>query len=382
MNTTFKTIALAAAMLVGGAAHADINIGLISALSGGSAPMGASSLAGAKVAVEEINAKGGVNGEKLKLIERDDQAKNENGPLFAQELIKNQKVVAIIGQCNTGVVLPTIPVVQDAKIPMIVPCATGVGITYAKAGGVNPMIYRTSANDLVQTRMVMNEVKARGFDKIAILTDNTAYGELGHTELVKVAKELGRTIVADEKFAVGDKDMTPQLMKAKNAGAQIVLTWAIGPENAVVAKNRAKIGFKVPMIGSWTLSMRNFIDGAGKDGEGVSMPSTFLSASAKEGQQKAFSDAATKEYGAAILGSGPAAAQTYDAIYLLAAAIQQAKSTDGEKIAAALENLEKPVVGIVRTYNKPFSATNHDAQTADTTGMGVIKNGTAVMITK
>jgi branched-chain amino acid transport system substrate-binding protein len=381
MKLTFspvlKPLALAVAFVFSGAAHADINLGLTSALSGGSAPMGASSLAGAKVAVAEINAQGGVLGQKLVLIERDDQAVNANGPVFAQELIKSKNVSVLIGGCNTGVVLPTIPVVQDAKIPMIVPCATGIDITASK----NTFVFRTSASDEVQTRMVLQKAKESGLTKVALLADTTAYGSLGRTELLKVARELKIDIVADDRFAVGDKDMTAQLIKAKEAGAQLLISWGIGPENAVIAKNRVKIGLNIPMIGSWTLSMKNFIDGAGKESENVSMPSTFLIASAKPGKQQAFVVAAAKEYGGPV-GSGPAAAQSYDAVYLAAAAIEQAQSTDGTKIKEALENLRKPVEGIVRTYDKPFSAENHNAQTAASTGMGVIKNGVAVMVGK
>jgi len=370
--------------LLASSAHANINIGIVTPLTGGSAPMGQASFAGAKVAVAEINSKGGVTvdgkKEKLVLIERDDQAKNENGPLFAQELIKDKHIVAGIGGCNTGVQLPAISVYQDAKIPFIVPCATGVPITKPE----NTYVFRTSANDLIQTTKLVADAKARGAKKVALFTDTTAYGKLIHDELIARAKEQGVEIVSEQSFAVGDKDMTSQLLKAKEAKADFIITGCIAPEAAVIVKNMAKLKYKVPVSGSWTLSMTNFIDATKEKGlgDGVRMPATFLQFSAKGPKQTEFVKAAAKEYGDPILGSGPSSAQTYDAVYLLKAAIEQANSTDGTKIKEALENLEKPVEGVIRTYNKPFSKTNHNAQTAESTGMGEIKGGKALMITK
>ena len=267
---------------------------------------------------------------------------------------------------------------QDAKIPFIVPCATGVPITKPE----NTYVFRTSANDLIQTTKLVADAKARGAKKLAFFTDTTAYGKLIHDELMARAKEQGVNVVSEQSFAVGDKDMISQLLKAKEAGADFIITGCIAPEGAVIVKNMAKLKYKVPVTGSWTLSMTNFIDASKEDGNGVRMPATFLQYSAKGPKQTEFVKAAVKEYGNPVLGSGPSSAQTYDAVYMLKAAIEQANSTDGTKIKEALEDLEKPVDGVVRSYSKPFSKTNHNAQTAETTGMGEIKNGKALMIAK
>jgi branched-chain amino acid transport system substrate-binding protein len=168
--------------------------------------------------------------------------------------------------------------------------------------------------------------------------------------------------------------MTPQLLKAKEAGAQVVITYGIGPELAQIANGMVKLGWKVPMMGSWTLSMGNFIDNAGKNADGAIMPQTFI----QEGntpKRKSFIAAYQKAYKVDRIPSPVSAAQGYDSIYLLAAAIAQAKSTDGPKIREALEDLKAPIEGVVTTYNKPFSKTDHEAITANMPVIGKVNDG-------
>src|SRR5258708_16297664 len=136
--------------------------------------------------------------------------------------------------------------------------------------------------------------------------------------------------VAEEKFNIGDTDMTAQLLRAKQANADVVLTYAIGPELAQVDNAMAKLGWKVPLIGSWTLSMASFIDTAGANGDGALMPQTFIEMPTTP-KRKSFIEAYHKAYGGDRMPSPVSAAQGYDSAYLLAAAITQAKSTDSRK---------------------------------------------------
>lgn len=191
------------------------------------------------------------------------------------------------------------------------------------------------------------------------------------------------TAVATEKYNIKDVDMTAQLLKAKQAGAEVVLTYGIGPELAQIANGMEKLGWKVPLIGSWTLSMGNFIDNAGKNGDGTRMPQTFIQEPSTP-KRKAFIDAyvATFKPAGGRMPSPVSAAQGYDSIYLLAAAIKQAGSTDGPKVLAALENLNDKVDGVVTVYNKPFSKTDHEAITFENTVFGEVKGGHVVTVAK
>ena len=377
----FKLKALVAGVVLGfsmsGMAAEPIRIGVSGPFTGGSAPMGVSMRDGVRLAVNEINAKGGVLGRKIELVERDDEAKNERGVQVAQELINKEHVVATVGYINTGVALASQRFYQQAKIPVMNNVATGSIVTRQFANQPENYIFRNSANDTIQSAMIVDEaITRRGFKKPAILADSTNYGQLGREDLEKVLDKRGVKPVAVEKYNIGDVDMTAQLLRAKQAGADVVLTYGIGPELAQIANGMQKLGWKVPIVGSWTLAMANFIDNAGKNGDGTRMPQTFIQ-NPDTPKRKAFIDAYIKAYNppGGRMPSAVSAAQGYDSVYLLAAAIQQAGSTEGPKIAAALEDLKTPVEGVVATYNKPYSHTDHEAINFENTKFGEVRDG-------
>ena len=371
-------VALSAAVmsLSGLAMAADpIKIGVSGPFTGGSSSMGVSMRDGVKLAVDEINKAGGVLGRPLQVVERDDEAKNERGVQIAQELINKEKVTAAVGYINTGVALASQRFFQEAKIPVMNNVATGSIITHQFDDQPDNYIFRNAAHDSIQAPMIVEEaITRRGFKKVAILADSTNYGQLGRADLEKALELKGVKAVAVEKFNIKDVDMTAQLLKAKEAGAEAVLTYGIGPELAQIANGMTKLGWKVPIVGSWTLSMANYIDNAGPGGEGARMPQTFVQEPTTPKRQS-FIISYLKTFNPknARIDSPVSAAQGYDSIYLLAAAIKQAGSTDGPKIKAALEDLKAPVDGVVTTYNKPFTAKDHEAITANIPVFGEVK---------
>jgi branched-chain amino acid transport system substrate-binding protein len=381
--TFLKKTLMAAALLASFSAIAaePIKIGVSGPFTGGSAPMGVSMRDGARLAAADINAKGGVLGRQLQLVERDDEAKNERGVQVSQELINKEKVAATVGFINTGVSLAGQRFYQEAKIPVINNVSTGSVITkqFLPPDYKDNYIFRTSANDTIQSNMIVDEaVTKRKFTKVAILADSTNYGQLGRADLEKALAAKGIKPVAVEKYNIKDVDMTAQLLKAKQGGAQVVLTYGIGPELAQIANGMEKLNWHVPMIGSWTLSMGNFVDNAGKNGDGAVMPQTFI----QEGdtpKRKAFIAAYQKAYKVDRMPSPVSAAQGYDSIYLLAAAMKQAGTTDGPKVREALENLSEKVEGAVTTYNKPFTHDDHEAIKPSMVRMGEVKSGRIVL---
>ena len=379
LSTNLTAFALAFAAF--GAMAADpIKIGVSGPFTGGSSSMGVSMRDGVRLAADEINKSGGVLGRQIVLVERDDEAKNERGVQIAQELINKEKVVATVGYINTGVALASQRFYQEAKIPVMNNVATGSVITHQFDDQPENYVFRNSANDSIQAPMIVEEaITRRGFKKVAILADSTNYGQLGREDLEKALALKGIKPVAVEKFNIKDVDMTAQLLKAKEAGAEAVLTYGIGPELAQIANGMTKLGWKVPMVGSWTLSMANYIDNAGPGGEGARMPQTFIQEPTTPKRQS-FIISYLKTFNPknARMDSPVSAAQGYDSIYLLAAAIKQAGSTEGPKIKAALEDLKTPVEGVVTTYNKPFSKTDHDAITANIPVFGEVKAGKVV----
>jgi branched-chain amino acid transport system substrate-binding protein len=382
-DMSYKTQAFVAAALMSLAltsqAADPIKIGVSGPYTGGSAPMGVSMRDGVKLAVAEINAAGGVLGRQIQLVERDDEAKNERGVQIAQELINKEKVVATVGFINTGVALASQRFYQEAKIPVINNVATGTVITKQFEKEKDNYIFRTSAADKIQAKMIADEaVDKQKFTKVAILADSTNYGQLGREDLEKVLADKKVTPVAVEKYNIKDVDMTAQLLKSKQGGAQAVLTYGIGPELAQIANGMEKLNWQVPIIGSWPLSMGNFIDNSGKNGNGARMPQTFIQ-DGNTPKRKAFIEAYQKAYKVDRMPSAVSAAQGYDSILLLAAAIKQAGTTDGDKVRAALENLNTKVEGVVTTYDKPFTRDDHEAIKAGMVVMGEVKNGRVIL---
>jgi branched-chain amino acid transport system substrate-binding protein len=380
MKFTSRLTAVALACAAASAFAADpIKIGVDGPFTGGSSSMGVSMRDGVRLAAEEINKSGGVLGRQIQLVERDDEAKNERGAQIAQELINKEKVVAVVGYINTGVGLASQRFFQDARIPVMNNVATGSVLTHQFDDQPENYVFRNSANDSIQAPMIADEAVKRGFKKMAILADSTNYGQLGRADLEKALALKGIKPVAQEKFNIKDVDMTAQLLKAKEAGAEVILTYGIGPELAQIANGMTKLGWKVPLIGSWTLSMANYIDNAGPGGEGARMPQTFIQEPTTPKRQS-FIISYLKTFNPknARMDSPVSAAQGYDSVYLLAAAIKQAGSTDGPKIKEALEGLKAPVDGVVTTYNKPFTKTDHEAITANIPVFGEVK-GTRVV---
>jgi branched-chain amino acid transport system substrate-binding protein len=391
MRRTLATLLLTI-LAVPALAADSIKIAITGPFSGGSAPMGASMRDGAKLAISEINAAGGIDvgGRKLKvdIVERDDEAKNERGALIGQELASMADLSGVIGSVNTGVVLAGDKFLQEKGITKIItPAAGSASMTqWAKADGPKQLfIFRFAAHDGIQAAMVVEEAIKRKFTKVALLHDSTNYGVSGRDDLLANIKKQGDKVqvVATEKFNIGDKDMTAQLLRAKSTGAQAILIWGIGPELAAVSNGMAKIGMKVPLIGGWTLSMSNYIDNAGRNGNGTLMPQTFIEEPITP-KARDFIQAYHKQYGVQRIPSPVSAAQGYDAVYLFAAAVKQAGSTDSAKIRDALEDLREPVNGVIATWRKPYSkwdpsnVETHEAFRREQVVMGMVKDGRVV----
>jgi branched-chain amino acid transport system substrate-binding protein len=233
--------------------------------------------------------------------------------------------------------------------------------------------------------MVVEEAINRKLTKVALFADATNYGASGRDDMLDQIKKQGNKleVVTIEKWAIGDKDMTAQLLKSKSLGAQAILIWGIGPELAAVSNGMAKLGLKVPLIGGWPLSMSNYLDNAGANGNGTLMPQTFIEAPITP-RAKGFIESYHKAYGVTRIPSPVSAAQGYDAVLIFAAAVKQAGSTDSLKIRDALEDLKEPVDGVIALWKKPYGkwdptdVTTHEAFRREQTIMGMVQDGRVV----
>lgn len=361
-----------------------VKIALTGPYTGGSSAMGISSRDGAKLAIDKINAQGGINigGKmmKIEVIERDDEGKNERGALIAQEISGMADVSAVLGTVNTGVAVAGDKFYQDAKkVKLISPAAGTASMSqWSKVPKGELYIFRFSANDGIQAALVVEEaVNKLGFTKLAIIHDSTNYGVSGRDDLLNNLKKYPNVqVVAVEKFNIGDKSMRGQITKIKESGAQAILIWGIGPELAAVANDKQALGLNIPIIGGWTLSMSSYLDNAGKNADGTLTPQNYI-----EQPGKPFVADYYKAFNVKQMPSAMSAAQGHDAILVLAAALQQAGSTDSTKLKEALENLQTPVVGVIKTYNKPYATWDpakpetHEAFAIKDVVMAIVKDG-------
>lgn len=379
-TSSHRVFSIAATLLLSSfsfaASGADtVRIGVSCPFTGGSADMGISVRNGIRLAVEEINAwAGGVAGKKIELVERDDLANPEAGKKIAEELINKDKVSATIGICNTGVGQATIDSYQNARIPLIVAVSTGTPLTKKFAAAPEHYIFRVSPRDEVQAPFIVAEAVKRGFRKVAIFADTTGYGEAGKNDVEKALAAQNLNAVSVQRFALGVGDLSEQVNQARAAGADVVISYTVGPEAAVLAKSIAKQKWNVQIIGSWPLSWRNFIDPAGGAAEGALVAVSFIQQASFQ-RRNAFIAAYKQKYDTPIIPAPMAAAQGYDAMMILFYAIHQAQSDDPAKIKIALENLERPVSGVITTYDKPFSKSDHDALSGNMLVMGVVRKG-------
>ncbi|MDE2440869.1 MAG: ABC transporter substrate-binding protein [Betaproteobacteria bacterium] len=376
ISTTLSGIALCI-FIPAAQAEEPIRIAVTGPYSGPSSPMGQSMLAGVRLAISEMNLGGGLLGRQLVLVEKDDKGDPATGKQVVEEAIRQDKVVAGLGFINTGVALASLKSYQEARLPVIVNVATGSTVARQFTPPTIPdsYVFRNSASDDIQAAMIVREAIKRGrYSKVAIFHDSTPYGEQGRDQLTRELATLDLKPVAVESFNPGTRDLGANLQRARDAGAEAILTYAIGPELAVIANGRARIGWKVPMIGSWPLSLPNFIEVAGKNAEGARMPQTFVEAP-NNYRRTAFISAYHHADGSKRIPSAVSAAQGYDSALLLMAAINQAGSTEGGKIRAALENLQKPVYGVITTYSPPFTKDDHEALSDNMVLMGEIKQG-------
>jgi len=367
------TAALCTALGVQAQAATTLKVGVIGPFSGPSSDFGVLMLQGVQLAADEINAVGGYMGRHLELVIKDDQGIPDVGLKGSQELVA-AGVVATLGFCNTGVAQKSLDVFQNARLPLIIPCATGTPLT-TKFPAPESYIFRTSARDAIQAPYVVDDIIRRGWTRVAIFADTTGYGEAGlkDVEAALAAKNLKAVYVA--RFPLGVKDLHEELKAARDAGADVVFSYTVGVENAVIANGRKEMKWKVPQVGAWPLSFPFFINGAKDAAEGAMMAQTFIAEPNNE-RRASFLSAYKRKFNKPM-AVPMAAAQAYDSTYLLTYSLFGIRdgNVSGPALKAALENISRVYYGVVATYEHPFSLNDKDAVTENMLVMGKVSNG-------
>ncbi|VFR26306.1 Branched-chain amino acid ABC transporter, amino acid-binding protein (TC 3.A.1.4.1) [plant metagenome] len=368
---TFLSLAFAVlgpSLTAGVQAAEPIKIGLITALSGQSALAGESLTRGIQVAIDEINAKGGLlGGRPVQLVRRDDEANPAKGVVAARELIYKEKVAVIFGGLDTPVSMAVVPLVNQAKMPFMGAWAAGTPIT--KNGAEPNYVFRVSAVDeIVDQAMVDYAQKTFGTSKFGLIMVNNPWGESNQRGLVAALSEKGMQPVGSEKFEGSDVDVVPQLSRLRSAGADtLFLVGNVGP-SAQVVKSLARMGWKVPVVSHWGPAGGRFTELAGPGARDVHFVQTYSFFGKQSPVGEKVVAALKAKYpdikGPENITPAVGVANAYDAMQLTALAIEQAGSTDGDAIRQGFYKIGT-YDGLIKTYKQPFTATVHDALNKD-----------------
>ena len=324
----------------------------------GAAELGLSGLYGFQAAIDDLNAQGGVLGRKIVGVVRDDAGAPPKSIQNMNELIDNEKVAAVVGPTNSGNALAWLHIPQQKKVPVISHVATATDITARYAKEPQNYIFRVSMVDREQLALLAAyAVKASKSKNIAIIADTTGYGQAATKDLQEILTLHGLKPVGIEKFGPKDTDMTSQLAKLKAAGADMIITGSLADATAQVLKSMEKMDYYPGLLSTWGSINTPLVNIAGPK---LAEKTIFAASTTEDASDRA---AALHKRLVAKHPNMPAfvsAAQGYDAVMLIAAAIKQAGGTEGPKLQAALENLGA-VQGIIKTYEKPFSKEQHEA---------------------
>jgi branched-chain amino acid transport system substrate-binding protein len=365
------------------AAAQDIKIGLVAALTGASAQSGEAITRGLTIAIEEINAKGGLLGKKVVLVRRDDESSPPKGLAAARELISNEKVAALFGGIDSPVSLAIIPVVNKEKVPFMGVWAAATNIT---KNGANPnYVFRVSAqDDLVDVKLIKYAMTTYGVKKPGLVLINNPWGESNEKGLKAAAQSAGIGIAGIEKIEPTDVDMTAQLTRLRNAGADALILVANAAPGAQMMKARERMGWKVPVISHWGISGGRFDELVGPTAGEAHFVQTYSFFGNLNDTGKRVLTTMQSKYGVkspADVLAPVGTANAYDAMNLIARAIEKAKSTDGEAIRKAMYEIDS-YPGLIKTYKKPFGPNDHEGLGPDDYIMVKFEGGKIVPVGK
>ncbi len=353
-------------------ASAQIKIGAVLSVTGPASFLGDPEKKTLEMYVEAINAKGGVNGQKLQLVIYDDGGDANNARTFATRLVEEDKIVAMVGGATTGTTLAMMPAFEEAQIPFL-SLAGSVQVIEP----VRKWVFKTPHTDRMACEKIFEDLKKRNLTKIALISGTGGFGKSMNQECHKVAGQYGIQIIHDETYGPRDSDMTPQLTNIKNtAGVQAVVNPGFGQGPAIVTRNYRQLGITLPFYQSHGVASKQFIDLAGPAAEGVRLPAAALLVADKlpdSDPQKPvvvnYSRTYQQKTGQPVSTFG---GHAYDGLMILVAAMKRAGSADKAKVRDEIEKT-KGYIGTGGVVN--MSPADHMGLDLSAFRMLEIKNG-------
>ena len=322
---------------------------------------------------EQINKAGGINGHPLEVIIEDSKSDETQAVLSAKKLLERDNVLAIIGPSTTGESMAVVPIMNNAKTP-IISCATGAGIT--QPVNERHWIFKVAQYDFSVAEALYAYMKKQGISKVGIMTISTGYGDAGRKALHDMAPTYGISIVADEKYGPKDSDMTTQLIKIRAAGAQAVINWSVGPGQVIVTRNWNALKMGIPLYQSHGWGSKKNIELAGKAAEGVIAPLGRIVVWDKlpdKNPQKALLKKFSQDYEAMYKSEpGTFGGHAYDSTMMIVEALKKV-GPDKNKIRDYIETKIKNWPGTGGIFN--MSPKDHCGLDKNAFEMVIVKNG-------
>lgn len=336
-----------------------IVIGIINCLSGFGADMGLAGRQGAGIAVDEINAAGGINGKKIELIYRDDESTPQKAVSAANELIFKQGVKVIMGTNMTHVANAINKIVNDQKVFFLTIGSGKVLVNPSQYPYTFRLNVATDKEAIVLVKYVVETLKAK---KIGTFRDSTAFGQTGLASVMDALKPYKIEPVAQEIYNPGDTDMTGQVLKLKNAGTDVIIAWGMGPDLVPVTNSLDRIGWYPNIASGIGVHQISFMQLANKKvGDKwvgtMQKAFTYPKGGKVAPEIEKFNNIIKAKYGADPKSYVPNAGIWYDMIRLYAKAVQNVKSQDPDAIKKYLEGTTR-YDGLNSKYS--FSPTDHD----------------------
>lgn len=349
-----------------------IKIGSILSVTGPASFLGEPEKKVLELYVDRINKAGGVAGRPIQLTVYDDGGAADKAASFTKRLLESDGVDAILGGTTTAATMAAVPLVERAGVPFI-SLAGAVVITEP----VKTWVFKTPHTDRMAVEKVYEDMKKRGFTRVALLSEDSGFGKSGRDQALTVAKLVGMTVVADETYGAKDADVSAQVTKIRGAdGVQAVLVSGLGQGPAMVTRDYRKLGVSAPLYHLHGVASKEFIRLAGDAAEGVRLPAAGLVVAAQlpdSDPQKKVATEFTKTYEEAFKSEvSTFAGHAYDALMIYTDAVKRAGTTDKAKVRDAIEQT-KGYVGTGGVVN--MSATDHMGLGLDAFHMVEVKKG-------
>ncbi len=373
MKTRSKLMFGASLLAIACAAVGQVKVGVIQGLSGPPAivDFGESYLQGIRLALKDHQAAGAKV--KIDLQVYDDEANPQRAVSLAQRLLQSDNVSVAIGTVSSGNVLAMAPVFQKAGVPLMAGPSIGTQLTTQFINEKPSQIFRCSMVEKFQIDGMLDWGVKR-FKKIGLVHSTTGYGNFAAKEIQDALKARGATLVAIEAAAPGVNDLTPQMVKMRDAGAELVLNFHESFE--LVYRPMARLNYRPVVAGNWGLSSLKVLEIVGKEAiEGTVMGQALDISTPRA---RAFDERMKREYGNAYRWP-VLAALGYDAGQIVFKAVEKVGKADAAAIRDAIESIDG-VQAISATPARPFSPTDHECLDRENVFLGVWKNGTVVKL--